>query len=287
MTILFNQMTVCGVGLIGGSLGLVVREKGLARKVVGLGRTEANLEVALKRGMIDAATRNPAEAARGADLVVLAVPVRTMPAMLGAMLADLPANAIVTDVGSVKGWVVRELEPMLKPGMSLVAAHPMAGKETTGAAAAERDLFAGRRVIVTPSVTSAPEALAKVEELWRAAGASVERMEPMTHDELVARASHLPQIVASALAAALEGERFAGRVAAEFGAGGLRDTTRLAASPVEMWRDICLTNRDAILGALRLFGGMFGQFEHAIERADADGLGALFERGRRMRAQLG
>ncbi len=284
---LFKQLTICGVGLIGGSLALAAREKRLAGRIVGLGRTQANLDAALARGMLDFATRDPAEAARGADLVLLAVPICAMPAALGAMLAQLPANAIVTDVGSVKGWVVRELEPMLKPGMALVAAHPMAGRETTGAAAADARLFVDRRVIVTPSAASAPEAIAKVEALWRAVGARVERMEPGLHDELAARASHLPQIAASALAAALEDERVGGKLAAEFGADGLRDTTRIAASPAGMWRDIGLTNRAAILAALRLFAGTLGEFQRLIERGDGDGLAALFERGRRMRERLG
>jgi prephenate dehydrogenase len=283
---LFRQITICGVGLIGGSLALVLREKNLVGRIVGLGRTQANLEVARTRGMLDEVTRDPAEAARGADLVMLAVPIRTMPATLAAMIPHLPQGAVITDVGSVKGWVVRELEPMLKPGMSLVAAHPIAGKETTGAAAAERSLFVNRRVIVTPSATSTPEAVNKIEELWRATGATVERMDPNAHDQILARASHLPQIVASALAASLADEKVAGRLAAEFGAGGLRDTTRIAASSPEMWRDICLTNRDAILSALRLYGASFGEFERLIEAGDGERLAALLERGRAMRERM-
>ena len=286
MKTLFKQMTICGVGLIGGSLAMVAREKKLVGRIVGLGRTQPNLDVATERGMLDAATREPAEAARGADLVVLAVPIRSMPETLAAMLPYLPDNAIVTDVGSVKGWVVSELEPMLRPGMALVAVHPVAGKETTGAAAATRDLFVERRVIVTPSARTTPEALAKVEELWRATGARVERMEPGVHDEILARASHLPQVVASALAAALAEEQVAGRPVVEFGAGGLRDTTRIAASSPEMWRDICLTNREAILAAMRLFGREFAEFERLVEAGDADGLVALLERGRAMRERL-
>jgi prephenate dehydrogenase len=283
---LFRQITICGVGLIGGSLALVAKEQKLVARIVGLGRTQANLDVARARGMLDEVTRDPAEAARGADLVMLAVPIRTMPATLAAMLPHLPPNAVVTDVGSVKGWVVRELEPMLKPGMSLVAAHPIAGKETTGAGAAERSLFVDRRVIITPSATSTPEATDKVEKLWRATGAKVERMEPEVHDQILARASHLPQIVASALAAALADEKVAGRLATEFGAGGLRDTTRIAASSPEMWRDICLTNRDAILAALRRFAATFDEFERLVEAADGERLAALFERGRAMRERM-
>jgi len=286
MTTLFRQMTLCGVGLIGGSLALTARKHGLIERIVGLGRTQANLDVAMARGLIDEATRDPAQAARGADLVMLASPVMTFPETLAAMVPHLPEDAVVTDVGSVKEWVVRELEPLIGPQMALLGVHPVAGKETVGAAAAEENLFVNRRVIVTPSSRSTPDAVARVEALWRATGAKVERMTPAAHDAIVARASHLPQLVASALAAALDHEQIDGKIVIEYGAGGLRDTTRIAASSAEMWRDICLTNRAAILEALKLFRGSYEDFEGAVERADADELIALFERGRRMRERL-
>ena len=283
---LFHQITICGVGLIGGSLALIAREKGLIERAVGLGRTLTNLEVARNRGMIDLATQDPAQAAQGADLVMLAVPIRTMPGVLGAMIPHLPPHAVITDVGSVKGWVVRELEPMLKPGMSLVGAHPIAGKETTGAEAADRELFVNRRVIVTPSKTSTPEAIDKIEQLWRATGANVETMDPDSHDRILARSSHLPQVVASALAASLNDERVAGKLAAEYGAGGLRDTTRLAASSTEVWRDICFTNREAIVEALKTFDATFTELRKTIEAGDEQAFTALFDRGRAMRERL-
>lgn len=265
---------------------MVVRRHGLVEKIVGLGRTQANLDVALGRGIIDRATRDPVEAARGADLVMLAVPVRSMPRLLATMVRHLPPAAVITDVGSVKGWVVRELEPLLGAEMALVGVHPVAGKETTGAQAAEERLFVGRRVIVTPSKRSTPEALDKIARLWRATGAQVERMAPEAHDQILARASHLPQIIASALAAALADERVDGKLAADFGAGGLRDTTRIAASSAEMWRDICLTNREAILSALALYRGVLDEFFRLVECGDGPGIEGLFERGRRMREQL-
>ena len=279
-------MTLCGVGLIGGSLALTARAQGLVERIVGLGRSQANLDVAIARGLIDFATREPAAAARGADLVMLATPVMAFPETLAAMIPYLPEDAVITDVGSVKAWVMRELEPLLGPGMALVGVHPVAGKETVGAGAAEAGLFVNRRVIVTPSRRGNPAAVAKVAALWRATGAHVEELAPAVHDALLARASHLPQIVASALAAALEGEQVDGKIAFEYGAGGLRDTTRIAASSAEMWRDICLTNRDAILAALELFRGSLDKFTGAVARGDAAELIALFERGRKMRARL-
>jgi prephenate dehydrogenase len=286
MAMLFKQMTVCGVGLIGGSLALIAKREGLVERVVGLGRTQTNLDVALQRGMVDDATRDPVAAARGADLVVLAVPVRTMPETLAAMKPNLPPEAVITDVGSVKGWVVSALAPLLGSRMALVGVHPVAGKETTGAGAADESLFIGRRTIITPSARSTPEALDRVERLWQATGSRVERMTPGEHDEILARASHLPQVVASALAAALDGERVGGREAAGYGAGGLRDTTRIAASSAEMWRDIVLTNRDAIMEALALFRGTLAEFEHAIGAGDVACFEEIFNRGRAMREGL-
>jgi len=286
MTQLFKQMTIAGVGLIGGSLALLARREGLVGRIVGLGRTQANLDVALARGMLDAATRDPAEAARGADLLMLAVPIRTMRATLEQMLPKLAPNAVITDVGSVKGWIVRELEPLIPAGMALVAAHPVAGKETVGAGSADPELFRGRRVIITPSAKSTADAVARVEALWTATGARVERMDPDLHDAILARASHLPQIVASALGAALADERVGGMLAAEFGASGLRDTTRLAGSSWEMWRDIFITNRDAIVAALKLFGSTVDEFQELIETGDIAALENIFNRGRAMRERL-
>ena len=286
MAALFRQLTICGVGLIGGSLALTARKQGLVERIVGLGRTQNNLDVAIERGLIDVATRDPAEAANGADLVILATPVMTFPSTFAAMAPALPEDAVVTDVGSVKSWVVRELEPMLGPKMVFVGAHPVAGKETTGAAAAEEGLFVNRRVIVTPSARSTPAAVEKIETLWRATGAKVERMTPEVHDAILARASHLPQIVASALGAALADETIGGLWPAGFGAGGLRDTTRIAASSAEMWRDICLTNREAISVALRSYRDWFEEFMRAVESSSEPALMALFERGRRMRERI-
>jgi prephenate dehydrogenase len=258
----------------------------LVERIVGLGRTQANLDVAIARGLVDLGTRDAREAAQGADLVMLATPVMRFPATLAAMVPYLPPDAVVTDVGSVKNWVVQQLEPLLKPTMSFVGVHPVAGKEITGASAAEEDLFVGRRVIVTPSELTHEVALEKVEALWRATGARIERMAPAVHDALLARASHLPQIIASALGCALANEMVDGRWAAGFGAGGLRDTTRIAASSPEMWRDICLTNRDALEGALKLYRGWFDRFVHAVATTDERALDELFARGRRMRERI-
>jgi prephenate dehydrogenase len=286
MAQLFRQMTVCGVGLIGGSLALIARRAGVVGKVVGLGRSQANLDVAVERGMIDVATRDPVQAARGADLIVLAVPILTMRATLEKMIEHTAPDAVVTDVGSVKGYVVRELEPLITGKRSLVAAHPVAGKETTGAAAADPALFRDRRVIITPSAKSTPAAINKIEQLWDETGACVEMMDAATHDAILARSSHLPQAVSSVLAAALDGEKVGDKPAAEYGAGGLRDMTRLAASSWEMWRDIFATNREAITAALKLYGRTFAEFQQLVEAGDMAGVEKIFNRGRAMREKI-
>lgn len=283
---LFKQMTLAGVGLIGGSLALVARRDGLIDRVVGFGRTQANLDVAMQRGMIDSSSRDPIEAARGSDLLMLAVPIVAMRTTLEKMVPHLAPDAVITDVGSAKGWVVRELEPLINPPMSLVAAHPVAGKETTGAIAGDIDLFRDRRVIITPSAKSTAPAIDKIEKLWKATGANVERMDPEVHDAVLARASHLPQIVSSALAASLLDEHVGKLWAAQFGASGLRDTTRLAASSWEMWRDIFVANREALAAAMKLFGDTFAEFQRAIDTGDIDKLEKLFDRGRRMREKM-
>lgn len=286
MAQLFRQMTVCGVGLIGGSLALFAKRAGVVGKVVGLGRSQSNLDVAVGRGIVDVATRDPIEAARDADLIVLAVPIKTMRSTLEKMIEHTAPDAIVTDVGSVKGHVVRELEPLIRGKRTLVAAHPVAGKETTGAASADPALFRDRRVIVTPSAKSTPAAISKIEQLWSETGACVEMMDAATHDAILARSSHLPQAVASVLAAALEGERVGNTLAAEYGAGGLRDTTRLASSSWEVWRDIFATNREAITDALKLYGRTFNEFQRAVEAGDMEGVEKIFNRGRAMRGKI-
>src|SRR5208282_2205188 len=197
---------------------------------------------------------------------------QTMRATLEKMIEHTAPDAVVTDVGSVKGYVVRELEPVITGKRALVAADPA--------------LFRDRRVILTPSAKSTPEAINKIEQLWDETGACVEMMDADTHDALLARSSHLPQAVSTVLAAALEGERVGDKIAAEYGAGGLRDTTRLASSSWEMWRDILATNREAIAAALKLYGRTFTEFQRMVEAGDMDGVEKIFNRGRAMREKI-
>ena len=283
---LFERLTVAGVGLVGGSLALAAREAGLAGEVVGFGRGEANLRVARERGVVDRVTRDPAEAVAGADAIVLAAPVGACAALAKAFRPHAHAGAILTDVGSVKGELVLALEAEWAGAGPVVGAHPIAGSEASGAGAARADLFRGRRCILTPTSKTDPAALARVRALWEGVGAVVEEMPPAVHDELLARVSHLPHLVAYALASAVGQATVDGRRALDYGGTGFRDTTRIAGSPAELWRDIALANRPALRAALAEFRAALDALERLVAAGDAPGLEAALTRAREIRRRL-
>jgi prephenate dehydrogenase len=264
---LVGRMTVAGVGLIGGSLALAAKRAGLVDEVVGVGRTAANLAVARKRGIIDRVATEAEEAA-DADLIVLATPVGTC-AELGERLgAYARPTTIVTDVGSVKATVVEDLEAVWPEPARVVGAHPIAGSEASGAGAARADLFDDRLCIVTPTARTGAAARGLVRSLWEGVGARVEEMTPDAHDAILGRVSHLPHVVAYALVRTLAADP---RLLDYTGAGFL-DTTRIAASPAEIWRDIALANRPALAAALRDFRTALAELERLIEAGDGPGL---------------
>ena len=192
MSPLFHRLLIVGVGLIGGSLGLAAKARGLAEQVVGFGRTEANLKIALDRGLIDAYTFDPAEAAQGTDCVLLAVPVQATGPAAQQFLPYLSPGCIVTDAGSVKAPVVTTLESLVPDSLPCVAAHPIAGTENAGAGAAFETLFEGRLCVLTPTDKTNAEALARIRALWEGVGMRVEEMDPEVHDRILAQVSHLP-----------------------------------------------------------------------------------------------
>lgn len=266
------KVTLIGVGLLGGSLGLALRQRRLAGEVVGFVRRRASRSECQRSGAVSRATLDLAEAVREADLVVLCTPLGQMAPLTRAMLPSLKHGAIVTDVGSVKGSVVRELEPMLaRAGAQLVASHPMAGSEKTGVAAARADLFEGAVCVVTPTPRTQPAALRRVEQLWRAVGSRVLRMEATAHDAAVARSSHLPHAVATAVAHWVLAPGQADEVA-QLCAGGFRDTTRIASSSTEMWRDIGLANRRQLARELAGLAGSLLKLRKLVAAGDADAL---------------
>lgn len=270
----FERAAIVGVGLIGGSLALAARAAGLIGEVVGLGRSAANLDVALARGIIDRAVRDPA-ALGPVDLVVLAVPVRSSGRMVQALLPHLRPGTVVTDVGSVKGEVVAQCEAALPADRPFVGGHPIAGSERAGAGAADPALFRGATCILTPTARTDAAALAAVHGLWEGVGARVSQMTPAAHDRALAWVSHLPHVVAYALVGALAGAD--GGLAALAG-GSWRDATRVAASPAELWRDIFLANADAVLAATDAFSAEVARLRAALAAGDEAALLAILER---------
>jgi prephenate dehydrogenase len=288
MKLHFTQAVVIGVGLIGGSLGMILRRKGLASSVVGVGRRIENLKTAVKLGAIDRYVVDSKEAVKDADLVILATPVDTYERHLKEWGSCLRSGAIVTDVGSVKGELVERSERHMPTGVHFVGAHPIAGKEKTGAAAGSEDLFAGRRCIVTPTEQTDPQALERVQSLWQAAGAVVLTMDPYLHDKILGAVSHLPHVAAFALMNALVDIRAEMPVLdlAGHSGGGLRDTTRIAASSPEMWRDIFLWNRENIVTFIRAYERSLSELRKLIETGDAAGIEKTLERAKAEREKF-
>jgi len=286
MTPLFARLTVAGVGLIGGSLALAAREAGLVGEVVGFGRSEANLRLARERGIVDRVTRDPAAAAAGVDAVVLAAPVGVGSALAAAFRPHVGRGTLLSDVGSVKAGVVEGLQAAWPDPAWVVGAHPIAGSDEAGAGAARADLFRGRLCILTPTRTTQAEALAAVRTLWEGVGARVEEMDAGVHDAILARVSHLPHLVAFALVDAVTRARAAGRPLAGYAGSGLLDTTRIAASSPELWRDIALANAGPLRAALAEFRAALDRLEQLVASGDAAGLEAALEGVRAARRAL-
>ena len=275
-----GTLVVIGVGLIGGSFALALKRAHAVRRVVGVGRTRGNLADAMRLKVINESSRDPARAVRDADLVLLATPVGQMPAVMSAIAQHLPTHAVITDAGSTKRDVIACAQRFLGAHRSrFVPAHPVAGTEMSGAAAAFPDLFRGRNVILTPQAGTHAGAVTLVRRAWEACGARVMRLDAGVHDEVLAAVSHLPHVIAFALVNLLAGRRNPARL---FGlsAGGLRDTVRIAGSSPEMWADICVANREALLAALEGYENELEQTRAAIERADVPELRRLFARAR-------
>ena len=244
------RLAVIGVGLIGGSFALALKQAKAVSHVVGVGRNPANLKTALERGIIDSIASDVAAAARGADLVLVATPLGQYPAVFGS-LRD--ARALITDGGSTKRDVIAAARKTLGAKISqFVPAHPIAGAEKSGAAAAAADLFEGRRVVLTPLEENSSKDISAVESAWKSCGASVSHMNAEEHDAVLATVSHLPHLLAYALVHEVAGRANCAELFS-FAAGGFRDFTRIASSHPEMWRDICVANRDLLLKEMERF----------------------------------
>jgi len=272
----WNKITLVGVGLLGGSLGLAIKQRHLARRVEGYVRREASVAESRGRGAVDRATLDLASAVSGADLVVLCTPLGQMRPLVERMLPALKRGAIVTDVGSTKAGVVRQLERLVaSAGAHFVGSHPMAGGEKTGVAAARADLFERAICIVTPTRRTHPAARRCVEALWRGVGGRVLRLSPAQHDRLVSRSSHLPHLLAATLVTCVLDARRSPLQAAVC-ANGFRDTTRIASGSPEMWRDIALANRVFVGAALSQFRRRLDRVQKLLRAGDAEALAAFF-----------
>jgi prephenate dehydrogenase len=289
MAVHFKHVAIIGVGLIGGSLGMILRRKGLAEQVVGVGRRVENLRTAVEMGAIDRYVGDPKEGVRGADLVILATPVDTYQAHLDDWAHCLAPGAIVTDVGSVKGSLVERSEAAMPAGAHFIGAHPIAGKEKTGVAAGSDQLFKGARCILTPTRHTNPQALERVKQLWEETGSVLLSMDPHVHDQILGAVSHLPHVAAFALMIALADLRDHEIPLLDLSGhsgGGLRDTTRIAASSAEMWRDIFLWNRDNIVSFIDRYERVLEDLKHLIKAGDAAGIEKAIERARDEREKL-
>ncbi|MCP5420550.1 MAG: prephenate dehydrogenase/arogenate dehydrogenase family protein [Gammaproteobacteria bacterium] len=280
------RLCVIGVGLIGGSLARALKRSGAVGEVVGSGRCENNLRKALELGVVDRYETRLAAAVTGADVVLVAVPLGAIGAIFQSIAAALPDQAVLTDVGSSKGSVIADaiqafghLPPSFVPG------HPIAGTERSGVEASFAELFQKRRVILTPLLETDPAAHNLIRTMWQATGAEVVDMGVRHHDEVLAATSHLPHMLAYALVDTLA--RMDDRAEIfRYAAGGFRDFTRIASSDPQMWHDICLANREALLAVLASFSADLARLSDAIRRADSQPILELFQRAKRARDNL-
>tara|TARA_B100000676_G_scaffold290828_1_gene324779 strand:+ start:336 stop:1304 length:969 start_codon:yes stop_codon:yes gene_type:complete len=293
---LFERMALIGLGLLGSSLARVAKRDGLIGHIAGSTRSRATLERAFELGFLDSIHETPAEAVKEADLIVLCAPVGANADIAAAIADHLRPGAIVTDVGSVKQAIVRDVGPYIPAGVHLVPGHPVAGTEKSGPDHGFAELFEDRYCILTPPPGTDEAAVEKVAALWRRAGSRVEVMDPHHHDRVLAITSHLPHLIAYTIvgtASNLEnqllredsenGDLVRTREVIRYSAGGFRDFTRIAASPPEMWRDIFLNNRETVLEMLGRFTEDLVGLQRAIRWGEGDKLHAWFERTREIR----
>ncbi|HEU5072192.1 MAG TPA: prephenate dehydrogenase [Verrucomicrobiae bacterium] len=278
----WKKVTIVGVGLLGGSLGQALRQRRLAERVVGCVRRRASIAECRRVGAVDEATTDFAAGVAGADLVVLCTPIAQMPFVLEPLIPHLRPGAIITDVGSVKGEVVRQLEPIAARARAhFVGSHPMAGSEKMGVSAARPDLYSGAVCVVTPTPKSNRRAVRAVTELWAGLDARVLKLAPAVHDQLVARSSHLPHLLACQLVNYTLGHSAAAQPL--LCATGFRDTTRIASGSPEMWRDIAVTNRTNLARSLREFMTELRRLQRAVQAGDEKALADFFDLAKQRR----
>jgi prephenate dehydrogenase len=277
----WDTVAIIGVGLIGGSIGLALRERKLAGRIIGVGRRPENLAKAKAAGAVHRATQDLSDGVHEAELVVVCTPVDSIARFVREAAAACPPGALLTDAGSTKASIVRQLNGTLPRAVAFVGSHPLAGSEKSGCEYARADLFDGRVVVVTPTRKTNKEHLQRTADLWSALGASVMIMSPAAHDRALAATSHLPHVVAAALARLTAAENL------PLAAGGWRDCTRIAAGDAELWSQILLDNRDNVLKAIGKLEKSLAGFRLAIERDDARRLHQLLKEAKQRRDAVG
>ena len=277
MPVLFNNVTIIGVGLIGGSLARVLKARGLAGSITGAGRSRETLELALRLGVIDYLGQGMKQSVEHADLIVLASPVGSFDAIVKEILPHVKQGAVLTDVGSVKGKLVKRIEDLLPRGVHYVPGHPIAGKEKHGVAEATENLFKNTKCILTPTSSTDPHALEAVRALWLEAGARVVQMDADAHDHVFAAISHLPHAAAYAMVNTVSEFKAGPDSYITFSGGGFRDFTRIAASSPEMWRDVCLLNSENIIEMIEQYQFALARIKKAIKHRDGEKLEKLFK----------
>lgn len=281
----FNKMVISGVGLLGASLGLAARAKGLARRVVGIGRNEARLLQAVKSGALDAFDLDLAGACQNADFIVLCGPVSIILQQIPEVIAAAPEGAIITDVGSTKRSIVRRAAEVRREGVFFVGSHPMAGSEKSGAQHARADLFEGATAVLTPDLNTDDRALDVTRSFWQSLGMRPVEMLPARHDGMLARLSHLPHLIASALVAQTEVNPAGSIEQMRAVAGpGFRDTTRIAMGGADMWADIFLDNREAMQTSIDILQEILRDLRGVIAQGDRDSLSAFLEHASKTRS---
>lgn len=282
MTTQFQSTAIIGTGLLGASLGLALKQRGLTETVHGVGRRQSSLDIALERGAIDHGHLEVADAIGDANLIVVCTPAGSVPGMLDLVRETAQPDAIVTDVTSTKQEICDHAERTWPTPRRFIGSHPMAGSENFGPEHATADLYEDRYVLVESGSGLDTKALDSVCTMWAAVGAQVKLVDPVEHDQLLARTSHVPHIAASAIALLVEQTE----IIRPFAGGGFRDITRVAAGRPELWRDICLTNAKSVSSTLDELISALQQFKDAVTQEDADGLDRLFEDGRQARLNI-
>ena len=281
---MFNRITILGVGLLGASFALALKKNGLCNTITGCGRNMENLQRAKELNIIDSFEQDPVAACRDADLIMLSAPVGSFPGLAKAITPTLKKGAVLTDVGSVKGLLVREIEKIMPKDVYYIGGHPIAGSDRSGIDSANAELFRNARCVITPTENSDPSALDKIQNLWKALGSEIIILNPEEHDRIYASVSHLPHLIAYAMVNTVAEMN---RSYLDFSGKGFMDSTRIACSSEDLWNDICLFNRDNLIEALAVFQKNLDMLDQYLKAGDSDSLKAEFRKARTLRENIG